>query len=93
MDDNARCKNCRSWGLGKKDREPAMAPYHTPGPPLNYPQRACGKVVDASAWEARQVIELPTDVAFIDLSDSYDNDLMTGPDFGCIHFEEQTPAR
>jgi hypothetical protein len=38
-------------------------------------------------WTNERKIGLPDDVAFVDVYEAYTNELITGPEFGCIHFE------
>ena len=85
------CKDCKHWNT-----EPRNDVYQFGKPSLKWPQRSCLKVIDVYSRETEltdeQKINLPADLAFVDVYEVYPNELMTGPDFGCIHFSPRQQA-
>lgn len=88
---NERCKNCIHWGEERRQ-------YGDSG--TAFKQRPCRKVLDMSGHDESNVEpgksvvdaanDLPGNVAFVSVYEVWANELMTGPEFGCIHFEGES---
>ena len=92
-DNCGHCKDCLHWSQEtRKDAYPSVSAGLRPT--LKWRHRVCLKVIDVSGYD-RHVTEemkiaLPDNIAFLDVYEAYKNELMTGPEFGCIHFEPKT---
>ena len=88
---SGHCKDCIYWSTKVRDD---VYPDDFDGnqPKLKWRHRACLKVIDPynrdKPLSDEELINLPEDSAFVDVYDVYLNELMTGPDFGCVHFEQ-----
>ncbi len=87
-----QCKNCRHWS--KEIREDAFPDeYNGTEPLLKWRHRACLQVIDTVYWAQDEPlsdegkVNLQDDIAFLDVYEAFENELMTGPEFGCVRFE------
>jgi len=76
------CKNCEHWGEKLKESRP---PKYTQ---TETHLGLCGVALDASPLYGHELFNLPADRAVSCDCEGYESRLYTGPEFGCIHFEE-----
>jgi len=79
------CKDCEHWG---KPRDPVTL-HGSYDISQRWSHRPCVKVIDAGDKLDQEIVDMPPWIAFVSVYEVYANELMTGPDFGCIHFEKK----
>lgn len=97
-----RCKSCEHWSrqLPEDASEDKYWELPEDKQDLPYKQRACLVVVDGASSSVIKeapteaaLTRLPDDATFVNVYEAYSNELMTGPMFGCIHWEKDTRPR
>jgi hypothetical protein len=89
-----RCSTCKWWG-----GNPHILDYKNglcvdecqPTDSVEIPHKTCGspKIVDTSDGKWDQIKALPLDAAWYSDREDYGARFRTGPDFGCVHWEEK----